>query len=613
MKKRFITLLLALYLCAAILPVSASASDSAIPKDSPEYDALEAFLYSYVWWGADYDASKPVNSTQWQRNLLQAMLSEDYCYSDTSYPGPNREVFWNYDGKTPDPLNRFDSHTKISVSKTDWILENIFNCTAADITAMKATLDKEIIYTYDGYYYLRTGGIGGGYDVEILDIILSGQRYYVTYRAMSMYDEDWSKYHAVFELKNIDGKNYWSLYSNKKLADGEIPDIPASASPSSPSQPAANGFSDVAQTAYYSKAVRWGVEQGIVSGTGANTFSPNRTCTKAEIITFLWRANGSPAPTKTNPFSDITESRYYYQAAVWAYENGLTSGKKFSADEPCTRASVVTYLWELAGKPVVRGNPFADVSFDKDYARAVVWAVSKGITGGTSDTAFSPDAVCTRAQIVTFLYRNAGHDTLTPPSLMTAGISNTYASWRGAYRDFVYGENFLTVDFPYRYVLEEDFEWIHMPPWGRNYARNISLRDLDSDGTPELIISNGHGAALDRGSYVYTFLNSKIEYIGNSMLEISYIPDSQYNGIFAEFYAGSGEGSTSYYWKEGSSIQRELVYTYSRNFDGENEERVTENDALYYSERNDAVPLYSATAEEIEQMGWDTFVSRALA
>ncbi len=165
-------------------------------------------------------------------------------------------------------------------------------------------------------------------------------------------------------------------------------------------------FTDVPQISYYASAVEWAVEKGITTGTTETTFSPNDTCTKAQILTFLWRANGQMAPTIANPFSDVTEANYYYQTALWAYENGLVEGDTFGGSTPCTRAMTVTYLWKLAGKPTTTTTcAFTDVDADADYAQAVAWCVEQGITTGTSQTTFSPDNICTRAQIVTLLHR----------------------------------------------------------------------------------------------------------------------------------------------------------------------------------------------------------------
>ena len=168
---------------------------------------------------------------------------------------------------------------------------------------------------------------------------------------------------------------------------------------------AVGGFTDVSANAYYADAVLWAVENGITSGTSATTFSPNNTCTTAQILTFLWRANGSPVVSGDNPFSDVSTGAYYYHAALWAREKGLIFGSAFNGDTPCTRAATVTYLWKLAGQPSAGASGFTDVPSSASYAQSVAWAVREGITSGTSASTFSPDNTCTRAQIVTFLYR----------------------------------------------------------------------------------------------------------------------------------------------------------------------------------------------------------------
>ena len=164
-------------------------------------------------------------------------------------------------------------------------------------------------------------------------------------------------------------------------------------------------FIDMPTDAYYAAPVAWAIKKDITTGTSKTTFSPNKTCTTAQILTFLWRSQGEPMPSSTNTLTDIQQSDYFYNAALWAKENGLISGTKLNSSEPCTRSMVVSYLWKLAGQPDAANSSFTDVPSNADYAQAVSWAVKKGITNGTSETTFSPDTVCTRAQIVTFLYR----------------------------------------------------------------------------------------------------------------------------------------------------------------------------------------------------------------
>lgn len=167
------------------------------------------------------------------------------------------------------------------------------------------------------------------------------------------------------------------------------------------------GYTDVWESDYYAKPVEWAVDNGITSGTSDRTFSPHNTCTTAQILTFLWKANGAPKSTYTNPFTDVSEGDYYYQAALWAAENGLVSSGLLDGDSYATRANTMMYLWKLAGKPEAAPANFSDVSANDPYAQAVAWAVQQGITSGTGNTTFSPDSICTRGQIMTFLYRNA--------------------------------------------------------------------------------------------------------------------------------------------------------------------------------------------------------------
>ena len=171
-------------------------------------------------------------------------------------------------------------------------------------------------------------------------------------------------------------------------------------------------FHDVTRFDYFYDAVKWAVDHDITSGTGRFTFSPNAACTRAQTVTFLWRAAGSPRPVSTvNPFTDVHYGDYFYQAVLWAVENGITMGTSattFSPDATVTRAQVVTFLWRANGQPAAWNSGFTDVSADAYYAKAVAWAVENGITTGTGFGVFSPDAACTRAQIVTFLYRYLG-------------------------------------------------------------------------------------------------------------------------------------------------------------------------------------------------------------
>ena len=169
-------------------------------------------------------------------------------------------------------------------------------------------------------------------------------------------------------------------------------------------------FPDVPDDAYYADAVDWAVKKGITGGISATTFNPNGICTRAQAVTFLWRAAGSPEPNSTEmPFVDVSADSYYYKAVLWAVENGITKGTTdttFSPDMVCNRGHIVTFLWRAQKSPTSGSvNPFTDVPANAYYTSAVLWAVAENITKGTTDTTFSPAQGCTRAQIVTFIYR----------------------------------------------------------------------------------------------------------------------------------------------------------------------------------------------------------------
>ena len=170
-------------------------------------------------------------------------------------------------------------------------------------------------------------------------------------------------------------------------------------------------FSDVASSSYYAEAVAWAVEQGITTGKTADQFAPNEACTRAQMVTFLWRAAGMPERAAEDlPFTDVAPTAYYAKAVAWAVEQGITQGvtaASFRPDDTVTRAQTVTFLWRAAGMPESTADlPFADVAAERYYAKAVAWAVEQGITTGKTADRFAPNEACTRAQIVTFLWRS---------------------------------------------------------------------------------------------------------------------------------------------------------------------------------------------------------------
>ena len=164
-------------------------------------------------------------------------------------------------------------------------------------------------------------------------------------------------------------------------------------------------FADVPAGSWYAAAVTWATDHDVITGTGGGQFSPDRQCTVGEVLTFLWRAVGRPEPAVENPFQDVTPNHYYYQAALWAWEQGMVEGDVFGAARLCTRSMAVTCLWKLAGSPGSGTVFFYDIPADAPYAQAVSWAVQEGVTAGNGGESFAPDEICSRGQIVTFLHR----------------------------------------------------------------------------------------------------------------------------------------------------------------------------------------------------------------
>lgn len=173
---------------------------------------------------------------------------------------------------------------------------------------------------------------------------------------------------------------------------------------------AAGPFTDVPDDAFFAKPVAWAAGAGVTGGTSATTFSPDEDCTRAQAVTFIWKVLGSQEPvSKTNPFTDVSAEDYYYKAVLWAVENGITKGATdttFAPNDTVTRAQFVTFLWRAANAPAASGtNPFTDVTDSGAYYyQAVLWALQQDVTSGTTPTTFGPEDNCSRGQVVTFLY-----------------------------------------------------------------------------------------------------------------------------------------------------------------------------------------------------------------
>ena len=254
---------------------------------------------------------------------------------------------------------------------------------------------------YDSYYTIKaTAGAGGSISPSGSVSVREGRDQTFTITP--------DKSYAVSNVK-IDGKSIGAVKSYtfenvRRTHTIEVIFMKANGNPQT------GVFVDVATGSYYEDAVDWAVENGITKGTDDTHFPPDGICTRAQAVTFLWRAAGSPKPeTRAMPFTDVPVGSYYYDAVLWAVENGITKGTSdttFSPNMTCSRAQIVAFLWRSEKSPAAgTANPFADVKSDAYYADAVLWAVKENITKGTTSTTFSPNAGCTRAQIVTFLYR----------------------------------------------------------------------------------------------------------------------------------------------------------------------------------------------------------------
>ena len=281
-----------------------------------------------------------------------------------------------------------------------------------------ATVFYENTTVYAHWTYIGGGGSsggGGGYTYHTIRAI-SGLNGSISPSGWTSVRHGWDQTFTITPDKGyavakvlVDGKSVGSVksYTFKNVTKDhtiEVVFMKANGNPQT------GVFVDVPEGSYYEEAVDWAVEKGITTGTGNNYFTPDGICTRAQAVTFLWRVAGSPTPkTEAMVFEDVLDGSYYYEAVLWAVENGITVGTSattFSPELTCSRAHIVTFLWRAANSPSVKtDNPFTDVAADAYYIDAVLWAVKHKITAGTTLSTFSPDEGCTRAQIVTFLYR----------------------------------------------------------------------------------------------------------------------------------------------------------------------------------------------------------------
>ena len=220
------------------------------------------------------------------------------------------------------------------------------------------------------------------------------------------YDENGNNTEIAIKDEEDGEYTYTFTYEPVKAEAPAAPEIPVK--PAGPASPAS--FADVPAGVWYEAPVAWAVEKGVTTGTSSDTFSPDQPCTRAQVVTFLWRAMGQPQAFGAEAFTDVEKGSWYEDAVAWAVEKGITTGTSettFSPNDPCTRGQVATFLWRAMDKPqaMMGADLFTDVPEDAYFFQPVLWALDKGVTTGTSEGVFSPDDACTRAQVVTFLYR----------------------------------------------------------------------------------------------------------------------------------------------------------------------------------------------------------------
>ena len=360
--KRILSLLLCLCMFATMTSITASAAATKISVTSADYHNNGDVKMLNIYFGWDTASAKSRLTVMTNRLRSEGEAGTDKYYGDFTDLGYYGTAFSSWDEVIAQSgkfgmLLATDEH-KMEYNKTNTL---ILYFEQGDIPANK----NQTYYVYLWTYY------GGHYYPDNLFMVLKVNGGKIQYAPAT-------------------GRNSYGSFTALKGAVATTPD-----------------FKDVNKSDYFFEPVNWAVQKNVTSGTSSTAFSPNSTCTRAQILTFLWRAAGSPEPTAHNSYTDVMFSDYFCNAALWAKEKGsyAPSGYKFEPNAPCTRASTVEYFWKAAGSPSVSVVPFSDVAAGTELEKAVSWAVTKGITAGTGGTNFTPDTTCTRAQIVTFLYR----------------------------------------------------------------------------------------------------------------------------------------------------------------------------------------------------------------
>ena len=295
-----------------------------------------------------------------------------------------------------------------------------------------------------------------------------------------------------------------------------------------------SAFLDISSNDYYADAVAWAVEKEITNGTSTTTFSPDNGCTRAQVVTFLWRYAGSPKVYSSSKFGDVMPGQYYSDAVAWAVSKGITNGTStttFSPDDTCTRGQIVTFLWRYAGKPSASSSgAFADVPAGEYYTDAVAWAVSNRITNGTGAASFSPNNTCTRGQIVTFLWRYSGEGSLPADSI---NLNHSYTTKWGKTYAVTYPA--FTFNYPDGWtVTSEDVS----EPKGSIGISRVEFVELTNSRGTTITYAHMFGAGEyggpdgnPLGGNIYSMREEKIFKVADSSFVPSYVQADDLRGL----------------------------------------------------------------------------------
>jgi len=362
MKKRILSLVLLLCMAVTLVPVTAFAAANNISVTGAEYFSSGAVKSLNINFGWDTASANSRMTVMTERLRSAGEAGTDKYYGDFTDLGYYGRAFGSWDEVLANS-NKFGMLYYTDEHKME----------SGKINTMSVYFDDgDIPLNVDGTYYLYLWTYyGGHYYPDNLFMVLQVKN-------------------GVFQFAPAKDRNSTGSFTVLKQAVTTTPE-----------------FKDVKRSDYFFEPVNWALEKGITNGAGVNIFAPNNTCTRAQILTFLWRAAGSPESTAKMTFTDVAEGEYYYKPVLWAIEKGIVdAGTAFEPNAACTRSETVRYMWRYAGAPASETVPaFTDVAADTEEYKAVAWALDAGVTTGTSDTTFSPEATCLRGQIVTFLWR----------------------------------------------------------------------------------------------------------------------------------------------------------------------------------------------------------------